>query len=52
MPTTNRTTADVQIQRKDLIDVMPRYQRISDTLAGEHAVKAAKSKYLTSSFSL
>ena len=35
-----------QIQRYELVAISDRYQRISDAIEGEHAVKYRKDKYL------
>ena len=49
MPVRQRTQKkkqDVRIQRYELEKMSDRYQRISDAIAGEHAVKYRKDKYL------
>lgn len=44
MPTKDKIGS--QIQRRELIQVQPKYQKIADAIAGEDAVKAAGDKYL------
>lgn len=44
--TTNNSKPPVQEQRKELYDVLDRYETISDSIEGEHKVKSRGKKYL------